>query len=181
MFGEWKQRFEETGEVEVCVSRRGASIGLAIGLVMFALSMVLVLMPGSRYPLLLVRTIGWTGAVFCGVGLIVAVRFLLVPPVLLRLDQRTVTARYLPPATWGEVLGASTMQNGGWTYTTLLLAPTFWARAEPRGLRERLHRFRATAGAGQGEGLVGPAILGGADDLTRLVLWARQRVGVSER
>lgn len=181
MLEEWKRRFEETGEVEVRASRRAAVLRVAAALVMFGLAMVLLLLPGSRYPLLLVRSIGWVGALFFGGALVVMVRHLLVPPVLLRLDQRSLMVRFLPPATWDEVLGASTTQYGGWTLTSIQLVPRFWLRAEPSGPPQRLERRFATSGVRQGSAKVGPMIPGGADDLTRLVLWARQQAAVGER
>ncbi len=179
MLEEWKRRFERTGEVTVRASRRGAAIGVAAALVMFGVSMVLLLIPGSRYPLLLVRTVGWVGAVFFGVGLVVLLRSMLVPPVLLHLDRGSLTPRHLPPAGWEELLGAQTVQTGGWTLARLEFTPGYWARitaTEPSG--GPLRRWAMSAERRRGEARIGPMVTGGGAEVVRLVLWARQQIGV---
>jgi hypothetical protein len=178
MVDEWRRQFRDHGEVEVYVSRRIGGLGMLAGAVGFgAAALYLLLIPATgRLPAGVLRFGGVVGLLLALPALAYAVRMLVRPMLLLRLDREGLATTHAPLARWEEVEGARTRHSQGLALAEVLLADGYWQRMEAEDPTVA-RRLRAHAVGGRADTVVVPSgAPGGGDALVRLILWARQEV-----
>jgi hypothetical protein len=181
MQDEWRRRFLDDGEVEVRVARRIGGFGmLAVALGFGIPSVYFLVTPRavSFYGLGGLRLAGVLGLVLAVPALLYALRMLLKPVVLLRLDRDGLRTTHAPLAYWHEVEGARTWRTGSLTLASIALAPSFWERVEHEDpQRARRLRMHAVGGGDRvGHVVVPSGAPGGGDALVALILWAKHEV-----
>ena len=180
MLDEWRQHFLEDGEVEVRVSRRTGGLGMLAGGLAFGVPGVYFLVtPGVANPFGLgpSRVVGVIGVLMGVAGLAFGIRMLIRPVLLLRLDREGLETMHAPHARWQEFEGARTRRTFSVTLAEISLGETFWQRVATTDPRQA-KRLRSHAVDGRQGTIVVPApVVGGADALVRLVLWAREQAG----
>lgn len=183
MYERWKAAFDRDGQVTIRHSRKTGFWLLIGGLVFTAVGAYLLVMPlrsgfASFFGEAAGRAAGAISGLFGLAVLAGALTFFLVRPILiLRLDQYGVTpGRWLPIA-WDEITGVGLHRISSTTLPVIRVTDTYVSRAREHytGLKARLWRITE---AYEGPSRVPLSASGSApaEDIQRLILWARDHV-----
>ncbi len=183
MYETWKAAFERDGQVTIRHSRKTGFWLLIGGLVFTAIGAYLLVVPlrsglASFFGEAAGRAAGAISALFGLAVLAGALAFFLVRPILIvKLDQHGVTpGRWLPIA-WDEITGVGLHRIHTTTLPVIRVTDSYASRVGEHytGWKARLWRITETY-EGPNRVPLGASGAAPAEDIRRLILWARDHV-----
>jgi hypothetical protein len=180
MLDEWQRRFSEDGEVTIHLGRRRAVLTAVIAAVFLLAGVGLLVVPAAGAAtrgLDGLRPVAAAAGLLLGlVGGAVALRSLVRPLVVVRLDREGVAVPMNPGIPWEDVVDVGEVRLTGQRLVTVETSDAYAVRAAAAGgARGRLARMNAGI-IGPGRVSLRPGAQGGDEAVAALLRWAHRRM-----